>query len=98
MTFSGLGKIEAESAGAGDIVAIAGIPDATIGETIADGETPNALPLINIDEPTVKMTSMVNFAPFAEKEGKFCTSGKIRERGAKFSFFSGKCRSIDHES
>jgi len=80
MTFSGLGKIEAESAGAGDIVAIAGIPDATIGETIADGETPNALPLINIDEPTVKMTFMVNASPFAGKEGEFCTSRQIRER------------------
>jgi len=80
MTFSGLGKIETDSVGAGDIAAIAGIPDATIGETIADAENPNALPIISIEEPTVKMTFMVNDSPFAGKEGEFCTSRQIRER------------------
>jgi len=80
MTFFGLGKIEATEAVAGDICAIAGIPDATIGETIADVENPNALPLIHIEEPTVKMTFMVNNSPFAGKEGEFCTSRQIRER------------------
>ena len=80
MTFSGLGKIEAEEAGAGDIAAIAGIPDATIGETIADIENPIALPVINIEEPTVKVMLMVNDSPFAGKEGEFCTSRQIRER------------------
>ncbi len=80
MTFAGLGKIEAAEAFAGDICAIAGIPDATIGETIADVENPHALPLINIEEPTVKMTFMVNNSPFAGKEGEFCTSRQIRAR------------------
>ncbi|MCX6719602.1 MAG: translational GTPase TypA [Candidatus Staskawiczbacteria bacterium] len=80
MTFSGLGKFEAEEIKAGDICAIAGIEDATIGETIADPENPIALPLINIEEPTVKMTFMVNSSPFAGKEGEFSTSRQIRAR------------------
>ncbi len=80
MTFSGLGKIEATQSEAGDICAISGIPDVTIGETIADPEHPEALPLINIEEPTVKMTFMINDSPFAGKEGQFCTSRQIRER------------------
>ena len=80
MTFSGLGKIEAQEVKAGDICAIAGILDATIGETIADPENPVALPLINIEEPTVKMTFMVNSSPFAGKEGEFSTSRQIRAR------------------
>ena len=80
MTFSGLGKIESEESSAGDIVAVAGIPEVTIGETIADVENPIALPLINIDEPTVKMTFMVNTSPFAGKEGEFSTTRQIRQR------------------
>jgi len=80
MTFAGLGKIETDILQAGDIAAVAGIPDVTIGETIADTESPTALPLINIEEPTVKMTFMVNDSPFAGKEGEFCTSRQIRER------------------
>jgi len=80
MTFAGLGKLEATEVKAGDICAIAGIEDATIGETIADPENPVALPLINIEEPTVKMTFMVNGSPFAGKEGEFSTSRQIRAR------------------
>ena len=80
MTFAGLGKLEATEVKAGDICAIAGIEDATIGETIADPENPVALPLINIEEPTVKMTFMVNSSPFAGKEGEFSTSRQIRAR------------------
>lgn len=80
MTFSGLGRTETESVEAGDITAIAGIPDITIGETIADPENPTAMPLINIEEPTVKMTFMVNDSPFAGREGQFPTSRQIRER------------------
>ena len=80
MTFFGLGKIEASEVKAGDIVALAGIPDITIGETVADPENPEALPLINIDEPTVKMTFMVNTSPFAGKEGEFSTTRQIRQR------------------
>lgn len=80
MTFSGLGRVEVEKAEAGDIVAVAGIPDANIGETIADLENPVALPVLKIEEPTVKMTFQVNNSPFAGKEGEYCTSRQIRER------------------
>lgn len=80
MTFSGLSRIETDSIHAGDIAAVAGIPDITIGETIADPENPEAMPLINIEEPTVKMTFMVNDSPFAGREGQFPTSRQIRER------------------
>ncbi len=80
MTFFGLNRVEAKETQAGDIVAIAGIPDVTIGETIADSENPKALPLINIGEPTVKMSFMVNDSPFAGREGQFSTTRQIRER------------------
>lgn len=80
MTFSGLKRIDADEVLAGDIVAVAGIPDITIGETITDPITPIALPIINIDQPTVKMTFMVNDSPFAGKEGQFSTSRQIKER------------------
>ncbi|MBN1258558.1 translational GTPase TypA [Candidatus Peregrinibacteria bacterium] len=80
MTFCGLGRMEAQEASAGDIVAVAGISNVNIGETIASVETPIALPLLDIEEPTVKMTFMVNDSPFAGKEGKMKTSRQIRER------------------
>jgi GTP-binding protein len=80
MTFLGLNRVEAKEIKAGDICAIAGIPEVTIGETIADPENPVALPLINIEEPTVKMTFMVNSSPFAGKEGEFSTTMQIRKR------------------
>ncbi len=78
--FIGLGKIEIQEALAGDIVSFAGIPDITIGETIADREHPEALPVISIEEPTVKMTFGVNTSPFAGQEGQFTTSRNIKER------------------
>lgn len=80
MTFFGLGRVEAQEVASGDIVALAGIPAINIGETIADPENPIALPLLNIDEPTIKMIFMINDSPFAGKEGKFSTSRQIRER------------------
>ncbi len=80
MTFTGLNRIEIETASAGDIVAIAGIGEVNIGETIADINDPIALPVLNIEEPTVKMTFSVNDSPFAGKEGQFTTSRQIRER------------------
>ncbi|MEK7124590.1 MAG: translational GTPase TypA [Patescibacteria group bacterium] len=80
MTFSGLGRIEIKEVRAGDIAAISGIEDITIGETITGAQNPEALPVINIDEPTVKMSFMVNDSPFAGKEGQFTTSRQIRER------------------
>lgn len=80
MTYKGLGRIESEGAVAGDIVAIAGIPEINIGETIADVDRPEALPVLTIEEPTVKMTFSVNDSPFTGKEGEFTTSRQIRER------------------
>ncbi len=80
MTFSGLERIEVPEAVAGDVVAIAGIPEMNIGETVADVTNPVALPLLHIEEPTVKMTFSVNNSPFAGKEGEFTTSRQIRDR------------------
>jgi GTP-binding protein len=78
--FSGLERTEVDKAEAGEIVAVAGIPDISIGETIADPEQPIALPPVAIDEPTVQMTFSVNNSPFAGREGKFLTSRHLRER------------------
>ncbi len=80
MAFVGLRRQEVKEAFAGDIIAISGIPDISIGETLASVENPIALPLLIIEEPTVKMTFAVNDSPFAGKEGQFCTSRQIRER------------------
>ncbi len=80
MTFEGLGRVDVETVAAGDIAAIAGIPDAVIGETIADLDAHAALPLLEIEEPTVKMTFSVNNSPFAGKEGTYCTSRQLHER------------------
>lgn len=80
MTFRGLERVEAPKASVGDIVAIAGIPDITIGETIASVEKPEALPILGIEEPTIRMTFAINSSPFAGQEGEFKTSRQIRER------------------
>jgi GTP-binding protein len=79
-TFQGLDKVEVESVGAGDIVAIAGLEGIGIGETLADPINPVALPTIHVEEPTVRMTFGVNTSPFSGKEGKWGTSRKLRER------------------
>ena len=79
-TFKGLEKIKVESLEAGDIIAIAGIENIQIGDTVSDNENPKPLPRIIIDEPTVSMFFHVNNSPFAGKEGKFLTSRNISER------------------
>lgn len=79
-TFKGLGKLEESEALAGDLVAVTGILDINIGETLADPITPVALPLLDIEQPTVKMIFMVNSSPFGGKEGEFKTSSQIRAR------------------
>jgi GTP-binding protein len=79
-THLGLQRIEAEEVGAGDIVALSGIEDAQIGETIADQAEPEALPAISVDEPTVSMTFGPSTSPFAGKEGRFVTSRHLRDR------------------
>ena len=79
-SFEGLGKTVIEEAGAGDVVAISGITDINIGETICDPEYPEALPFIKIDDPVLSMTFSVNDSPFAGQDGKFVTSRHLRER------------------
>ena len=79
-TFEGLGKRRVEEAFAGDIVAIAGFAEARIGATLADPDAPEALPTIEIEEPTLKLTFGVNTSPFAGKEATFSTSRQLRER------------------
>jgi GTP-binding protein len=79
-TYSGLEKVETNSAAAGEIISIAGLEGVSIGETLTDPEHPEALPAIYVEEPTVKMTFGVNTSPFAGREGKWGTSRKLRER------------------
>lgn len=79
-TYNGLKKKEIEIAHAGDIVSIAGINDIDLGETIADPENPEPLPLIDIDEPTISITFLVNDSPFAGKEGKYLTTRNLWDR------------------
>lgn len=79
-TYQGLKKFEIDSAEAGDIIAAVGIPDINIGETIADPVNPEAIPFVDIDEPTLTMTFSVNNGPFAGKEGEFVTSRHLKDR------------------
>ena len=78
--YYGLKRIEIEEAKYGDIVAIAGLPDIMVGETICNMDVTDPLPLLHIDEPTLQMTFAVNNSPFAGKEGKFLTVRKIEDR------------------
>ena len=79
-TYQGLKKFEIEKAEAGDIIAVMGIPDINIGETIADSVHPEAIPFVDIDEPTLSMTFSVNNGPFAGREGQFVTSRHLKDR------------------
>ena len=78
--FEGLTRATVEEAGAGDVVAISGIADINIGETVCDANNPEPLPFVKIDDPVLSMTFSVNDSPFAGKEGKFVTSRHLRER------------------
>jgi GTP-binding protein len=78
--FEGLRRVEVQEGKVGDIVAVAGISNINIGDTICNMENPEPLPFVNIDEPTVSMTFSVNNSPFAGKEGEFVTSRHLRER------------------
>ena len=78
--FLGLKRIEINEAHAGEIVAIAGLPDISVGETVCTAGKEEALPLLRIDEPTLQMTFGVNNSPFAGREGKFVTARKLEER------------------
>ena len=79
-TFRGLNKIQVEKLEAGDIIAVAGVENVEIGDTISSNEDPQPLPRIRIDEPTVSMIFYVNTSPFAGKEGKYLTSRHLGER------------------
>ena len=79
-TFEGLKRKEIKSAGAGDIVMIAGLPNIYIGETICENANQEALPAINIDEPTISLNLFINNSPFAGKDGKYVTNRQLKER------------------
>jgi GTP-binding protein len=78
--FSGLQRVEQKTARAGDIIAVAGLEDINVGETVCHVDHPDPLPLLKIDEPTLQMTFLVNNSPFAGREGKHVTSRKLRDR------------------
>lgn len=78
--YSGLKRVEVEEAQLGDIVAVSGLGEVNIGETIADSAAPEALPFVDIDEPTLSMNFIVNDSPFAGREGEFVTSRHLRDR------------------
>ncbi|HTE09042.1 MAG TPA: translational GTPase TypA, partial [Flavitalea sp.] len=79
-TFMGMGKKKATEVFAGDICAVVGLEDFTIGDTIADPENPEALPVISVDEPTMSMLFSINNSPFFGRDGKFVTSRHLRDR------------------
>ncbi len=78
--YQGLSRVEVAEASMGEIVALTGLGDVSIGYTVADAENPEALPTIDIDEPTLSMTFGVNTSPFAGREGQFVTSRHLRDR------------------
>lgn len=78
--FHGLKRVEVESAQAGDIIAVTGVENINISDTLCDREYPEALPPLVVDEPTISMVFRVNNSPFAGREGKYLTSRQIRER------------------
>jgi GTP-binding protein len=78
--FEGMGKKKASEVIAGDLCAVVGVEDFNIGDTIADFEVPEALPVINVDEPTMNMVFSINNSPFFGKDGKFVTSRHLRDR------------------
>ncbi len=78
--FEGMGKKDVDTAMAGDVVMVAGIPEIYIGDTIVDQASTEALPIITIDEPTISLSFLVNDSPFAGRDGKYVTSRQIRDR------------------
>ena len=78
--YEGLGRKEVQSAGCGEIIAWSGFEEVHIGDTMAEGENPEALPPVPIDEPTLSMMFMSNSSPFSGQEGKYVTSRQVRDR------------------
>ncbi len=79
-SFFGLQRLEIDEAKAGDLIAVSGMEDIFVGETVVDVHNQEALPILHIDEPTLQMTFLVNNSPFAGREGKYITARKIEER------------------
>ena len=97
-TFEGMGKKKATEVFAGDICAVVGLEDFTIGDTIADSENPEALPIISVDEPTMSMLFSINNSPFFGRDGKFVTSRHLRDRLMKETEKNLALRVEDSES
>ncbi len=96
--FEALGKRKVNKVLAGDICAVVGIEDFNIGDTIADGEAPEALPVISVDEPTMNMLFGINNSPFFGKDGKFVTSRHLRDRLVKETEKNLALRVVDTDS
>jgi GTP-binding protein len=97
-TYHGIKQVECPEASAGDIILLAGLEDVQIGETVAAGDNPEALPPITIDEPTMSMVFSINNSPFAGKEGKYITSRHLRDRLYKEAEANPTLRISDTES
>ncbi|MBN9298731.1 MAG: translational GTPase TypA [Filimonas sp.] len=96
--FEGMGKKKVTEVLAGDLCAVVGIEDFNIGDTIADAENPEALPVISVDEPTMNMTFSINNSPFYGRDGKFVTSRHLRDRLMKETEKNLALRVIDTDS
>ncbi len=96
-TYEGLNRVEVPEIGAGDIIAIAGIEEAFIGDTLADLENPKALPTVVVDEPTMAMEFSVNTSPLGGREGKLLTSRQIKARLDKESLYNVSIRVVQSE-
>lgn len=96
--FEGMGKRKVTEVVAGDLCAVVGIEDFTIGDTIADQENPEALPIISVDEPTMNMMFSINNSPFFGKDGKFVTSRHLRDRLVKETEKNLALRVVDTDS
>jgi len=96
--FEGLTRVNLTEASAGNIIALAGIPDIRVGETIASLENPVAVPYVDIDEPTISMMFMVNTGPFSGQDGKYTQSRRIRERLTKELQYNVALRVEDTEN
>lgn len=95
-TSSGLKRIEATEVITGDIIALAGLGNAQLGDTLADPSKPEAMPSISVEEPTLQMTMGVNTSPFSGKDGKFFTSRQLRDRLVKELETNVAMRMVDH--
>ncbi len=97
-TFDGLRRVETQEAGAGEIVALAGVDRIAIGDTVVDPDAPAPLPRIHVDEPTMSMLFRVNDGPFAGREGRYVTSRNLRDRLMREAYRNVSIRVLPTES